>query len=55
MASVWPWLGASNRGDVASMNEDDDNWYFAAGIVIVMVLVAAIIGAIGPIISDWIL
>lgn len=37
------------------MNEDDDNWYFAAGIVIAMVLVAGIIGAIVPIISDWIL
>jgi uncharacterized membrane protein SpoIIM required for sporulation len=38
-----------------SMNEHDDNWYFAAAIVIAMLLVAAIIGAIGPIISDWIL
>lgn len=37
------------------MNEDDDSWCFAAGIVIVVVLVGSIIAAIGPIISDWIL
>lgn len=37
------------------MNEDDDKWYFAAGIVTAMVLVASILAAVGPIISDWIL
>jgi hypothetical protein len=37
------------------MNEDDDNLYFAVGIVIVLMFLVGIFGAIGPFISDWIL
>lgn len=37
------------------MNEEDDNLVFAAGIVIVLLFFIGIFGAIGPIISDWIL
>lgn len=37
------------------MNEYDDNMAFVAGIVIVLMLFVGIFGAIGPIISDWIL